>query len=140
MDHSRGRRVAAWALAVLMLMLFSGCRGAATFHVVVPDFDSAAVSGLWLWRGNGTGGFARHTRFTFRGTAVHDGVEVLTYTIRRVGGTASLWTVPVERDVAGRGSVLLHLLAGVEQVPAAWRATTWNAFGESAPSQQTIVR
>jgi hypothetical protein len=124
---------------VLCLPLF-GCRWADTVTVEIPDFDSSAVEGVWIWRGNGVGGqYDRSLHYRIEEAFVQDGEEFLLYTVLQPDGEPR-WTLParVERDPADQDNVQIRFLLPLVEGGGRFRASTYNAAGESLLSAETL--
>jgi hypothetical protein len=121
----------------LCLPLF-GCRWAETVTVQIPDFDSSAVEGVWIWR-DGGGTYDRSLQYRIEDSFVHEGEEYLLYTVLEPGGD-SRWTLParIERDPLNQDNVQIRFLLLLIDGGGSFRASTYNAIGESALSAETL--
>lgn len=121
----------------LCLPLF-GCRWAETVTVEIPDFDSSAVEGVWIWR-EGSGTYSRSLHYRIEDAFVQDGEEYLLYTVLEPNGQ-SRWTLParIERDAMNQDNVRIQFLLLLVEGGGNFRASTYNAVGESALSAQTL--
>jgi len=135
-----------WSRLVALLGLLSclplfGCRWAEIVTVQIPDFDSSAVEGVWIWREAAAGGaFERNLHFRLDDTTyLRDGEEYVLYTLIEPSGE-SRWTLParLERDPADQDRVKIRFLLLLVEGGGHFRASTYNAAGESALSAQTL--
>jgi hypothetical protein len=130
-----------FALAAMLLVLpSSGCDTSKEFRVVIPDFQSAQVQGVWLWRQAPTGGeFERSLEITLGEPFLQDGREVVEYTMR---DPVMQWEVtfvaPVFRDDANPDSAEIQLYALLWASDGLFKASTFNQYGESELSQEEI--
>ncbi len=129
-------------LASLLLLLFvtlplGGCRWQSV-RVVIPDFASADVLGLRLWRESPTTGeFEPDGEFRFTGSGeAAGGVRNVFYTFVPRAGSFEL---PIGTTALLTGDLLLlelHYPTGA--APALYRISTWNEAGESALSTAAL--
>lgn len=132
------RRLVLGAL-VLLLVPAQGC-SLALLTVTIPDFASKAVAGVWIWRlSPTTGAFERDTQFTFQGTRIAANGEILDY---QATATSDGRTIPatayVLRDPVNRDQVTLQLILSKVDETGYYRASTFNANGDSPLSLETL--
>jgi hypothetical protein len=126
--------------AILLLLPFSlGC-DYAPFGIVIGGFDEYQVEGINLWRRNEqTGQYQRAGSIVFDRTAADwsnlEG-EVIAFT----NGSGGI-ELPAEvvRDPANPDRVTLRLAYLRMENPGLYKATLYNAAGESALSTQAIT-
>ncbi|NNL68151.1 MAG: hypothetical protein HKP30_18015 [Myxococcales bacterium] len=118
---------------LLVPLLLGGCRWQSV-RVVIPDFGSAGVQGVRLWKAiDGSGEFAEDGVFVFTGTSPPSGgSRQVFYRFASADGTVAL---PISTTAVLSGDLLLvelHYPTSAE--PALYRISTWNEAGESHPS------
>jgi hypothetical protein len=132
------KRTALIAIALLMIPM-GGCTWV-NFMVRIPDFDTAEVAGLWMWRfSTASGVYERTNRITFAGVTEQAGAESLKYEIRDQSDQllGMTMTTEVARDAANADSVTLDLWYARFSPPGAYKVSTYNTAGESVLSQNT---
>jgi hypothetical protein len=95
--------------------------------VVIPDFESSQVQGAWFYRDGQPETLIRFELPTY----FKNGEELLDYNTSNPAGADLNLSARVERE--GQ-SVLLRLVWGADHNPALYRASTYNAAGESPRS------
>lgn len=129
---------------VSLLPFVSGC-DYRSVSIEIPGFDAFQVEGVWLWKLNETtgryeraGGIRLH-----RDTPAEDwwptlssGAEVIAYS--NTAQEDVVLPAEVIRDPAKPDRVTLRLLYLNTDEPGSFRATIFNAAGESDLSDQTI--
>lgn len=133
------------AIALLVLPLFA-CRWYGV-TVLVPDFDSSEVEGVWFWRlSQDTGQYVRDGQIVFEDQAytMDDGRELLPYSLLTDDGILihdALATV-LARDSTNPDRVTLKLqYAAINKagMSPTYRVSSYNAAGDSALSNETAV-
>lgn len=133
------------AIALLALPLFA-CRWY-NVTVLIPDFDSSQVEGLWFWQlSQETGEYVRDGRIVFADQThtLDDGRVLLPYTLLREDGALvhdSLATV-LRRDSSDPDRVTLKLQYATTDEPGmspSYRVSSYNAAGDSALSAETAI-
>jgi hypothetical protein len=120
-------------------LLSGGCQ-LTYFTISIPDFISKDVSGVWLWRQSPTTGlFVRDAQFVFQ--AVQDGPEgeLLDYIATSSDGATS---VPLSTGIVHDGEdtdrITLSLIFARTSEPGVFRASTYNAAGESPLTDEMV--
>lgn len=133
------------AVALLVLPLFA-CRWYGV-TVLIPDFDTSQVEGVWFWRlSQDTGQYVRDGQIVFADQAhtLDDGRVLLPYTLLTNDGLLvhdSLATV-LDRDSTNPDRVTLNLqYAALDKagMSPSYRVSSYNAAGDSALSDETVV-
>lgn len=132
------RRSALAAIAAVALCL-QGCT-VGCLTIEIPDFASKEVSGVWLWRLSPvTGLYERDTQFAFAAPVLAEDGERLDYQTAAVDGSPPLsLTAFVVRDPSNPDVVRLQLVFGRSDEPAYYRASTYNAAGDSPLSSEIV--
>jgi len=128
------RGALAFALALLMLPI-AGC-SLKPFQVVLAGFQDSDISGIWLWRRQSTGTYARACKIEISQPYLLNGTEIVSYDQTCPGGGANgtpLMT-RVQRLKSKPDTVTLALLFQTDGEVGIYRATTYNAAAESALS------
>lgn len=142
--RSKSRRVALAALIAIVLPVLSGCE-IKPFTVQIVGWDAYEIQGLWLWRYDQTGQrFERDNGIQFlRDRSTEQladrfpaGTELVLYTFA-TGGTEM--PVQVERSPSDPDRVTLRLWYLRFTEPGIFKATTYNAAGESSFSANSIL-
>ncbi|MGH0037039.1 MAG: hypothetical protein ACQGVK_18595 [Myxococcota bacterium] len=125
-------------LGVALCLPLFGCRWAESVTVQIPDFDSSAVEGVWIWR-EGDEDYSRSLHYRIEDAFTQDGEEYLLYTVLEPTGE-SRWTLParIERDSFDPDNVQIRFLLLLIEGGGNFRASTYNAVGESALSAETL--
>jgi hypothetical protein len=136
---TKGLRRFACVALLLATLPFEGCQ-ALSFTISIPDFTSKRVSGVWLWRWSTTNRvFQRDGQFLFGQPDPSPGGETLDYTLLPAGGGQALpFTAAVVREVANPDHVTLHLILSRTDSAGYYRASTFNAAGESPLSVEVL--
>jgi hypothetical protein len=124
---------------VLALAPLVGCEGLGQVKVEIPDYASADVRGIKLWKQDATtGGFVPQTVYEFGKIISQDGVEYVSYTVQddRYQLDVPLAGVVV-RDPDRPESLTVELAVVTAGEFATVRASAFNDIGESALSEQT---
>ncbi len=144
MDTKRKARRAALALLLISLPALSGCE-IKSLTVQILGWDAYQVRGLWLWRFDDSAGrFQRDNAVQFhrdRSTAQYQdqfpsGAELVVYS--SAAGNTEM-PVRVERDPRDPDRVTLRLWYLRVSDPGVFKATTYNAAGESPLSSSSIL-
>ena len=136
------RRVSRVAFAALLALvpMFVGCE-IRSVGVVIPGFDAYEVQGLQLWRRDGSGSYQPAGRITFLRDAtpeefgnVDPEAEWLVYSS---GGASNV--AEVERDAADPDRVTLRLWYVRLEESGLYKASVFNAAGDSPLSRQALL-
>jgi len=126
------------ALVALVVPLW-GCELGDTITVEIPDFDSGRVEGLWLWRQAPRGRYQRVVQLRFLGTKETARGEMLRYAVvDREGRVRMVLPAEVERSRANPDRALLRLNVLFPEGAGRFRASAYNAAGESGLSAQVM--
>jgi hypothetical protein len=134
------RRVAATGVAAALLLSISGCNWV-TVAVKILDFNSAQVQGIWLWRADASGSFQRAARYDFSSPQTTSSGEVMEYVVSVPGSSGSVRAeVSVQRSPTNPNEVALVMIYPRSEASGTYRASSFNAAGESAlSSMQTTL-
>ena len=125
--------------AALAMLPLGGCELGTQFRIVIPDFESAEVEGIWIWREDAGGDFARDVEIKLGEPFVEDGVELVEYTFVDPDTEFELqFAAPVVRDAVNPDQAELDLFALLWAGVGTFKASTYNEFGESPLSEQTV--
>lgn len=133
------RRALGVALLALVIPALSGCTPRA-LRVIIPDFESAAVEGVQVWRlDDATGQPVADGDLHFVGTIQQDSAELVEYEYVRYDGTHVRLFSVIQRDANDPDQVQLNLL--YEPGSVGWyKVSTYNLVGDSPLSTaQTYV-
>ena len=134
----------AFAVLVASLPFLSGC-DYRSLSIEIPGFDAFAVEGVWLWKLNEdtgryerAGGIRLHRDATAQEwwPALATDAEVIAYS--NTSQEDVVLPAEVIRNPASPDRVTLRLLYLNNQETGSFRATIFNAAGESDLSDQTI--
>jgi len=108
--------------------------------ISIPDFVSKQVSGVWLWVESPTTGlFERDAKLVFGQTHVGPNGESLDYVMTpTTGGQSMPFTANVSRDAANPDHVTLQLIFTRSEGAGYYRASSFNAAGESPLTDQIL--
>jgi hypothetical protein len=122
-------------LALLLLVPLWGC-DLKSLNVIIPDFDTAAVQGVRVWRlDDATNDPVARGRLDFSAPYTVDGNEVVDYTQVNPDGTRSAtYFAEVRRDVSGGSSAHVILYYDRLDQPGWFKVSTFNSQGDSALS------
>jgi hypothetical protein len=130
---------------VALVPLVSGC-DYRSVSIQIPGFDTFAVEGVWFWRLDpATGQYQREGGIRLHRDATAEtswpelasGAEVIAYSNTSQEGV--MLPAEVIRDPAAPDQVTLRLLYANPGEPGVFKATIFNAAGESELSDQTIA-
>jgi hypothetical protein len=127
----RGVIVALALLAVPMM----GCE-LRRVQLQLPGFGNGQVEGLWLWK-QVNGEWTRVCRIDFTDRRITEQGETLFYVQNCVKGQvrrAVVLPAPVDRPPGDPMTINVELIYLRYEPPGTYRATAFNAFGESALS------
>jgi hypothetical protein len=107
--------------------------------LAIPGFDSARVAGVTFWRLE-PGGLVEDGRLIFEGLEYRGAEELLHYRYApREGGSSRLaFRSRVERSATDPDVVVVELLYPRRSEPGRFRISTFNAGGESLPTQADV--
>ena len=126
-------------LTWLALTPLAGCDGLGQVKIMIPDFGSAEVRGVKLWKELGaTGEFVPQTVYEFGETITQAGVEYVSFTVEDDRFEIDVPLAGVVTRDPDRPEALIVELAVVSMGEAATiRASTFNEAGESSLSQES---
>ncbi|HVP28122.1 MAG TPA: hypothetical protein VMW35_03050 [Myxococcota bacterium] len=129
------------ALLGLLLCLFTatGC-DLQWVNVVIPDFGSKQVKGVWIWRlSEQTGQYVRDTEIVFETTANAGGHDILSYETTS-GPLGERGTLPTElvHDAQNPDQVTLQMGFMRLSAPGSFRVSTYNVAGDSPLSAASV--
>jgi hypothetical protein len=124
---------------VLAAIPFGGC-SLVRFTISIPDFGTKSVAGVWLWRlSTTTGLYVRDTQFVFSPITTSPAGEVMEYSLVLGDGTPPQeLTAFVSRDPNNPDEVAISLLHLQLDAPGYYRASTFNAAGDSPLSSEIV--
>ncbi len=144
MGKSLLRAVSTLALAFLVLPLVA-CESKDVV-VRIPDFDSAQVDGVWVWRlDDATGQWVKDGQIDFGQLLLAGGREQLEYeNLGVAGGSAETQEgvalrADVLRDPLNPDQVTVELIYFRMSDPGEFRVTTYNDAGESPLSLESAL-
>ena len=129
------------ALALAFLVLFAvGC-SVESLKIQLSSFGEGNVDGIWLWRLQPSGVYARECRFQISNPYQENGTEVIYYDeICNNGANGPRLEAQVQRPATdSEAATLMLIFQPIDSTPGTYRATAYNASGESAMSS-TFVR
>lgn len=132
-----GRRCSVLVLA-LAAFAFSGCDQAG-ITVRIPDFESAQVLGLWVWRWDGAlQTYLPHADVVFHEPQGKGSEETMVYEVPgpELGSHVRLKT-PVARTPGKTDEVTLQLLIP-RGAGGKFKVSTFNEAGFSSPSREVV--
>ena len=126
------------ALPMLLMLPATGCN-LQQFRIAITDFESADVTGIWMWREDAGGEFERNVEIQLGEPFVEGGVEMVEYTMIDAATQAEFqFAAPVVRDPANPDRAELDLFSLLWAEGGSYKASTYNEFGESPLSVQTL--
>jgi len=130
------KMLAALLLAAIASVGATGCDALITLRVMIPDYESSAVSGLRVWlREEGRSSFQPIVDVDLEEVVEKDGEEWILYRIEDAGAGGSFSVGSRAYRASDHPDALeLMLLVPVDQRSGALRLSTLNAAGESALS------
>jgi hypothetical protein len=120
-----------------LLLFIGGWGGDNVVHIQLAAFRSGDVDGIWLWRLETTGKYARMCRLPISNPFSWNGIEVVSYLQWCNDGTSrsSPFLAEVVRNTTDPGTVTLTLRYQQGSRPEAlYRASAYNSIGESGLS------
>jgi hypothetical protein len=139
--RTRGRTGAAIVIGLTMLGASSlvGCEGLGEVKVMIPDYSTANVRGVTLWKGTTTTGeFVPQTVYQLGKLMVYAGVEYVEYTVEDDRFQLDMpLAAPVLRDPDKPDALIVQLSVVSMGEAAIVRASTFNEAGESSLSSES---
>lgn len=137
----RGRlyRSAFVALSLLALPLL-GCE-TKEIHIQLPGYENGAIDGIWLWRRTAQNTWERACKIDFVDRRMTEQGEMLLYVQNCVKGRTRRGVTlptPVERLAATPSTIRINLWYMRYEDPGDYRATAFNAAGESQLSATSL--
>jgi len=133
--RTASRGALAFSLALLMLPV-AGC-SFKSLQIRLVGFNQGDIDGIWLWRRQSSGTYARACKIEISDPFMLKGTEVVSYDQTCPGGGANGTPLmaPVQRRKAEPGTATLQLLFQTDsEVASIYRASAYNKAGESALS------
>lgn len=134
-------RLGAVVLTALLLTPVWGCKiSGRNFKIVITDFDTARVEGIWLYHESEPGaGFVRDTEIRLGDTFTQGGVELVDYVmIDSITQHEFAFAAQVVRSERNPDAARLNLFALLWAENGSFKASTYNEFGESDLSVETL--
>jgi hypothetical protein len=131
-------RGAALALALLSMPML-GCE-IRTIQIQLPGYGSGDIDGIWLWK-QVAGTWTRVCRIDFTDHRITAQGEILSYVQNCINGRVRRGIVlpsPVDRLAGTPTTVTLDLYYFRYEDPGSYRATAFNAAGESSLSTTSL--
>jgi hypothetical protein len=131
-------RGAALALALLSMPML-GCE-IRTIQIQLPGYGSGDIDGIWLWK-QVAGTWTRVCRIDFTDHRITAQGEIVSYVQNCINGRVRRGIVlpsPVDRLAATPTTVTLDLYYFRYEDPGSYRATAFNAAGESSLSTTSL--
>lgn len=133
-------RSAALVLSLLSIPLF-GCE-TKTLQIQLSGFSTSGIEGIYLYRRNDQGQFERMCRIDIDGNRLTAGGETVQYIQNCVDGKeipAILHETLVRRSPSAPDTILIDIWYMRYEDPGLYRATAFNAAGESALSATELT-
>ena len=136
--RTASRGALAFSLALLLLPV-AGC-SVKTFQIRLASFQQSDTNGIWLWRRQSTGTYARACRIEISEPYLLNGTEIVSYDQTCPGGGANgtPMMARVQRLKSKPDQVTLSLLFQTDGVVGIYRATAYNGAAESALSSTFV--
>ena len=135
-------RALATALTVAAVVPFFGCGWLQSITVVISDFDSNDIQGVWVWREDvADGSYQRETEIRLEEPFMDSGQQFLRYSVRTPAGEQQLnIRTPIVRPNAGNpdAAQLTFFIVLSNGQAGSFKASTYNDAGESTLSTQTL--
>ena len=131
-------RGAALALALLSMPML-GCE-IRTIQIQLPGYGSGDIDGIWLWK-QVAGTWTRVCRIDFTDHRITAQGEIVSYVQNCINGRVRRGIVlpsPVDRMAGAPTTVTLELYYFRYEDPGSYRATAFNAAGESSLSTTSL--
>jgi hypothetical protein len=126
--------------ACALLMPTFGCRWAEMVTIEIPDFDSSAVQGVWMYRwSDAAQDYERSIELRIVDRGVGNDTEYIDYEIRDSSGNVR-YTLPAEivRDQGNPDGALIDFFVVLFDGEGTFRASTYNDAGESQLSAEQL--
>lgn len=137
------QRLACAVLALIALSLTGALTRCQLLVVEIPDFETADVQGLQLWRADEEHSetLAEAGRIVFGDRTVENGVEMLEFWMvtpeeELLQAWSPVWML--RRDEEGDAVTLRFVFAGWTEPPGWVRVSSFNAVGESELSADAV--
>ena len=126
----------ALALALALLLLPAAGCSLKPLQVRLAGFGSGNIDGIWLWRRQSSGAYTRACRFEISDPYPLNGIEIISYDQTCPGGGANgtPMLAQIRRQAGDPSTITVSLLFQTSGAVAAYRATAYNAAGESTMS------
>lgn len=132
--RASGRRLrgAVLALALLGLPFTTGCE-MRTVQIQLPGYGDGAIDGIWLWK-QISGTWTRVCRIDFTDRRITQQGETLSYVQNCINGKVRRGVVlptPIARNPSAPSTITVELIYLRYEAAGTYRATAFNAAGES---------
>jgi len=108
-------------------------------RIQLPSFDEAEIQGIWLWRlSEATQVFQPISEIRLGSRRIENGQELIEYELLEPSGASSGITLSADVDRSGAAPQLALWVIRFG-LPGEFKATVYNAAGESPLSAETIV-
>jgi hypothetical protein len=131
----RLQRGAVYCAVSILALALSGCEFVRWVHVMIPDFQSKQVQGVWIWRSSGaTATFAHDLQVPVQVVSSPTSGSpnpAVFQTVPDSSGHPQLVVIMAQPDPANPDGITVKMGVGVGKVPSYVRVSTYNAAGES---------
>ena len=121
----------------ILALALTGCDFVGWVNVIIPDFYSKQVQGVWVWRSpQATGPFAHYLQVPVPNVLSPTSDTPISGVFQNVtdsGGNQQVVIVRAQADSANPDGIMLKI--GVGTIPDYVKVSTYNADGESALSE-----
>lgn len=136
---SRLLRSVVLALSLFSLPVLSGCE-LRTFYIQLPGYGNGTIQGLWLWK-QVSGRWTRVCRIDFTDRRITEQGETLFYAQNCVDGKVKRGiglSSPIARGRTDAATITVELVYLRYEDAGSYRATAFNAYGESPLSSSSL--
>ena len=127
------------ALSLVALPMLAACE-LRTFHIQRPGYGVGAIDGVWLWK-QIAGQWTRVCRIDFTDRRITQRGETLSYVQNCMNGRVRrgiVFPTQITRPAGAPTTITVELLYLRYEDPGSYRATAFNAAGESALSSSSL--
>jgi len=138
----RALRSAVLALSLFSMPMLLGCE-VKTIQVQLPGFGNGAVDGIWLWKPDPAkpGAWKRVCRIDFVDRRITTQGETLSYVQNCIQGKVRrgiVFPAPIDRLAGSPSTITIELTYLRYEDPGPYRASAFNASGESPLSSSSL--
>ena len=131
---------AALAFSLALLLLPAANCSVKALKIQFAGFAQGNIDGIWLWRRQSTGSYSRVCKITISDPYRSNGTEVVSYDQTCPGGGANgtPMMAQVQRLASDPNTVTMVLMFQTNGTIGTYKATAYNAAGESGLSSGTV--